>query len=263
MILKDVAEFLVDTGHRTARAEHDHSSVEVNGRHFIESRAWEEVQPPDRASHLEQGTFLDLASLVAWANQASAEGPPTGEIRISRTGRSEAITPRWAKSWERREVVRKPFFRAFLPYPEGAIHEQDQVALSYPAILSWLELLGEGLRDRNEIELAFRTLDAVDAESKVKAVATGPVISVEIRKSSGDIKQGGKLPRVIRAEIPFGDPDFKTEVHFGLQVQVSKGEFQFVLRHLPGDGALDAYLEWAAGEAKAALSDGWLVVKVP
>lgn len=260
-LIKDVAEFLVETGHESARAQHGHSAIVVNGRHFIESRGWEEVKTPDDNQHLEQGKFLDLASLISWAKES--DGELGGELRISRSAYSQAITPRWAKSWQKRETVEKPFFKAFLPYPHGPVDRQDDVALTYPQMLSWLELLGEGLQERKEIEIAFRTLDAVDAESKVKAVATGPVISVQITKSGGDIKQGGKLPRVIRAKIPFGDPDFTTEVHFGLQVQVDRGEFRFSLQHLPGDGAFEAYLKWAAELARAELSDTWLVVRVP
>lgn len=224
----------------------------VNGSHFIldDDGDYSRVRldPEDGGERTPPADVLDIASIIAWAQ---ASDTPDGEVQLSRMGVSDAFCPRLADQWHDRDKASKRFFAEFLPSP---------TPYSYPGFRGWLDSLGDGLRDREKIEEALASASTFSTD-EVKVRMTGAVIQVAAK---GGQETSLALQRHITAVIPFGDPDFKTEVTFLLTASPAPGGgLKFDVETLAITGAYDAWLDWAHARLSEALPAGWIVIRTP
>lgn len=210
----------------------------------------QEVEPrrEDEAPRLVAVRLLNLDSLIKWA---LTTGASDGEVRLSRGGVTEAVTPRRVAPHERRDGASREFFADYLPSGQWSDLETFQL---------WLDRVRPGMDEK--------TLDLVDiAFGSVSATSTQVVeLSVDGAVINADVKAGDKiagkrqLPRFIVSTVPFGDPAFRFPVRFGVGVRLADGKVQFRAHHDPNDGAFEAWLVWAQAELKAGLPEGWVVL---
>jgi len=226
--------------------------VEVNGRHFIRqpNGRYDPVDHHrvDEDEYTATTRVVDLSSMLRWANAFEVLN---GELHVSRSGSSAALSPRFVDAWHHRNSISKPFFNAYLPPTDP---------MGYLKFRAWVDLLGDGLQEREGIEAELGSLSAASGRAS-KIRMTGGVIQVR-----GEHKEEiiGGLRRRFVATIPFGDPDFTTDVTFLVSCQTdTSARLYFTAQHLELDSALDRYLAWAKERAEAELPDNWLCLLIP
>lgn len=226
-------------------------ALAVRDRVFLvdqETGATSEIEPrrEDESPRLERVKLLDLFSLIEWCAEFEA-----GEIRLSRSGESVAVTPRAVAPHEKRDQVSKEFFGDFLPSGEWQPLEKFQF---------WLDRVRPGM-DPQTLELVDVSFGGVSASSiqVVELQVTGAFVNAEVKANE---KVGGSrpIPRKIRSRVPFGDPAFTYEVGFVLSVRLNAGKLEFAAHHDINDGAFDAYLAWAREKLAANVSPSWVVL---
>lgn len=227
------------------------TSLDINGRRYVRTHngGYTEVSyhENDTDAYLASAEVIDLTSLITWANAAGGDG----EILISRGGSSVARSPRRVNRWHSQSKATKDFYDEFMP-PTGL--------MSFVAFKTWLDRLGERLEDYEAIEAEMDTLGA-SAGTTGKVSMTGGVIKVTGEKKTEVI---GGMRRYIKANIPFGDPAFPTDVQFIVSAASGRnGEMHFTAGHLVIDGALDRYAAWALERCAEELPDGWIALATP
>ncbi len=243
-------ESIIETGRKIAHSGRP-ESIFVNGRSFIldEDGRYSQVSKhvDDLKDHTTPATVLDIDSIIAWALDSKFED---GEVHLSRRHISDAYSPRRVDAWHSRDNACKPFFAEFLP----------TARYSYPEFRGWLDSLGGGLKDREKIEEALASASTFSTD-EVKVRMTGAVIQVAAK---GGTETSLALQRHITAVIPFGDPDFKTEVTFLLTASPAPGGgLRFEVETMAITGAYDAWLSWAHARLSEALPAGWIVIRTP
>jgi len=236
--------------------------IEVGDRKFIldhVSGEQREIFPrfEDVAPHSLPVKVGTLAAMLAWAQswgfEADQDGPH-GEVRVSRTATTEAFTPRQAEPHEKRETASKDFYARFMPPPTWLDFEQ---------LRAWLDMVWSGIDPEAQevLDVCLGTVIGTD-ETLVEMKIDGGAITARIKNGQG-VSTSRQVPRRIKVTMPFGDPDFRTDVSFILTAKASGGVPSFSLRHDLLDGAHDRYLAWATSAAKAVLGDAWLVLDTP
>lgn len=225
------------------------TTLESNGRTYIRQAdgGYGEVGllVVDGDMHLPSAILLDVGSVITWAKGCAGAD---GEVHLSRTGLSKAYSPRRIDAFHERDRANKPFYAAFLPLQ----------TMTYRGFRDWLDSLGDGLVERDKIEEALASISTFRSD-EVTVRMTGSVLQV---KEKGGNVTSLALDRYIKAEIPFGDPGFSTEVTFMITADARNGlSFHAVV--LPVTGAYDKWLAWAKERLEAELPEGWVVLATP
>lgn len=237
--------------------------IQVADRHFIinhDKGTHEEVVPrfEDLRARPAKVIVRDLASLALWA--AACPGGPTPQLIAAGTIRdpdgveppvftpgtvvtsleeteaqtegeaglfliatgpgqsSRAVWPRVTKPHEKRSHALMPFFDDYLP-PKNMREE----FVAYVDFLKWLDLVHDRLNpeDREILDMQLETITGTD--SAVQGVTqSGAVLQVETKTSKGaTVPQ--KIPKTIRARIPYGDPGNECDVTFALTLKIGGG----------------------------------------
>jgi len=211
-------------------------TLEFAGRFFVwreDEHAYDEYERhvEDNSAYLARVDVATVDSLCRWIEQLGTED---AEIRLSRTGATEALSPRRTDRWSQTEQATKAFFACYLP---------QRMPYSLLGFRSWVDGLGDGLVNREGIELALNSV-TMSSGTSVKVETQGAVVSITSEDASGT-KTAKKLPRLMTAEIPFGDPGFKARVTFRVTATSGRDGLQFsVVLHCP-EPAHDAYVTWA------------------
>lgn len=216
---------------------------------------YEEISPIDTRQRRPKLSVRRAADVVRWCRTFGDD--TEGEI-VAGLADIEARTPRAAAPHESRDVCRRPFYSRFLPgqatslVTAGTPHRID-----HRELLSWLDLVGEGLYDRAVWEHALRTIKA-SAGMVTEIHNVGGAINLSVsaeNKIQGGVDGSAQIPKTIETEIPFGDPEFTILVRWRLQAEVDDGQVRFVLRHDPSDRAVESLLEWATGHIQDGLDE--------
>ncbi len=241
----------VDVVGTAAKASPEALVTDVNGRVFLydpSTNKHVEIQPRDDRELLPSPTLLSVAALIEWAK--ACEDP--GEIHVSRSSDSEAHTPRRANEWVTRDSVKKAFDTTYLP----------PAAMSYVGFRTWIDTLGEDcLGEQYEtISAHLKSAAALDHSETTQSM-NGAVVRVQSKTDKGMVFA---LPRRLKANIPFGDPDHVTDVTFLLTVSQRGNELVFEAKRQMSDGADIRYVNWAAERLREGLADTkWVVFETP
>lgn len=209
-----------------------------------------EVEPrrEDEDPRLTTAKLLDLASLMEWARSTGAKD---GEVQLSRSGVTQALTPRRVAPHQKRDVIARDFFADYLPNGQWADLETFQL---------WLDRIRPGMDEKtlDLVDIAFGSVSATSTQV-VELEVDGATIQASVK--SGEKVTGKRtLPRLITSTVPFGDPAFRYAVRFVVGVRIADGKVQFRAVHDPNDGAFEAWLEWGAGQLRAGLPEGWVIL---
>lgn len=179
----------------------------------------------------------------------------TGQVVISRSGDTEAVSPMWLENYQEHNRALKTFYRAFMP------GQAETASLSYLEVLTWLELVPTMLDQFEVFEAACRTISVMDGRV-TKLSSVGAIIKVEGTQESG-AQMSGVLPKRLELTMPYGDPGCTIRVTLSLQVVIKSGSPVFCFKHLVSDGSLDAYAAWMRAQLDVLKQDCWVVLVGP
>lgn len=235
---------------RHAEDEKAGAVVEVNRRVFLRAKrgaAFEEVSEGpilDDGEYLKPLTVATIDALCEWAKEASESGD--GELRLSRSAQSWAMTPRRVSRLVRRDICTMDFFNDFLPPGDCSL-------LAWRGWLDGLEgVLGVGVDaqgseaviGRELLDLALNKVTATDSDT-VRFEMVGAVIQFKT-ESESQVRPGGEFPRVIEAVLPFGDPGFRVRARFLVTISKPRGSGVRVHTELQSPERLrDLWVDWA------------------
>ncbi len=227
--------------------------VEANGRTFIyndQEQRYVEVQERlvDEAAYLAPVEVVDLTSGIRWALEAGTDG----EVRLSRSRATVFATPRRVSRRESRDEARKLFYCPHRP-PAGE--------MTFDQFLNWCEDLAP-LMEPSEAKGLIAALQMVSAadSSVTKVVMNGARMSIHSAVDR-DTQSSTPIPREIQATIPFGDPEFCTEVRFRLTATAKDKELRFRAHMVADEAARARWTEYACQRLAEELA-GWTVLVV-
>ena len=215
------------------------------------SGSWTEIEPrrEDESPRLAPVRVLSLSSLIEWCETFGTDG----EIHLSRSGETQAHTPRAVAPHEKRDILKKEFFDDFLP--SGEWHPLEKFQL-------WLDRVRPGMDEqtRELVDVSFGGVSATSIQV-VELQVAGAFVNAEV-KAGEKVSGSRQIPRKISSRVPFGDPDFKYQVGFVLAVRLNGGKIEFAAQHDINDGAHDAYVAWARQCLIESLlfPNGWVVL---
>lgn len=195
--------------------------------------------------------LLDTASLLQWVKDIA---PEPGVILVSRTDPAHAYAGPIYGNPDGPRVATKAFYADFLPAPrmvaDAWLEWWDRISYTVPT----------DVKDR--VNTAVSSIGAVSGKA-VTVNQSGAMIAVQINSENG-VKTAAPLPKRIIARIPFGDPDFVTEVCFALRVGVENDKVMFqtnVDQAFEGTDPFGKYQSWVCEQLKPAVEIGWTVLR--
>jgi hypothetical protein len=202
---------------------------------------------------------LSIADLKTWASShvdrdnASSQVP--GDIVISGTRASKGIWPRCDRPTDFASAT-KPFFDRFLPPKTANITTWSR----------WFDTIASSAGE-GAVSAVNAALSRVTAGgSKEVTVERNDAVAITIASDVKGVKTAAPFPKRLVAQIPYGDPDFRTNVCFVFALETDRGEVvvhSSVDELWAGADIRQEYVKWAKEQLADLTAAGWAIMGAP
>lgn len=189
---------------------------------------------------------------------------PVGVVLIATTAGkvTRAVFPRNVQPHEKRVELTAPIYDAYLPAKGWTTYED---------FLAWFDLVRGFIINKNAeqadadavqlLDTAFASISIVEANGAT-IEQSGAMINVRASAEKGNGTVPNKVPKTFTARIPFGDPAARLNATFAITMKVENKAIQVRVVTLP-EPLTSEWVQWATGQLKGALPEGWSVLIAP